>query len=295
MRYVILRDDDTNAFTPAGHLDRLYRPFLDLGLPVNLAVIPWVRTDSKTLAGEPEGFLHGNYAPTPKAVPVGQNEELVRYLRENPGYHIAQHGCHHEPAEFDTRDREEIARRLSQGASMLSSAGLGTPAAFVAPHDRLSAAGFEEIARRYRVISTGWFEWRRVPVRWRLLYLLHKLRKARHWRVGRTFLLGHPGCLLSCRRRLDAMLENVQRAVLGGSLTVLVTHWWEYFHNGSPDEAFVAVLHQTAAWLASEPDIQVISFGELLRHDFPLNAPSPRLTGGGGQRRRALPRTIPSA
>ena len=37
MRYVILRDDDTNALTPIECLETLYRPFLDRGLPVNLA------------------------------------------------------------------------------------------------------------------------------------------------------------------------------------------------------------------------------------------------------------------
>ena len=42
MRYVILRDDDTNALTPVACLERLYRPFLDRGLPVSLAAIPEV-------------------------------------------------------------------------------------------------------------------------------------------------------------------------------------------------------------------------------------------------------------
>ena len=40
MHYVIIRDDDTNAFTPVECLERLYRPFLNAGLPINLAVIP---------------------------------------------------------------------------------------------------------------------------------------------------------------------------------------------------------------------------------------------------------------
>ena len=57
MRYVILRDDDTNALTPIECLERLYRPFLDSGLPVNLAVIPDVATNALTPEGRPEGFL----------------------------------------------------------------------------------------------------------------------------------------------------------------------------------------------------------------------------------------------
>src|SRR5689334_5146493 len=57
MRYVILRDDDTNALTPVECLERLYRPFLDRGLPVNLATIPEVSLSAKMQDGRHEGFL----------------------------------------------------------------------------------------------------------------------------------------------------------------------------------------------------------------------------------------------
>src|SRR5881394_914723 len=57
MRYVILRDDDTSALTPVECLERLYRPFLDRGLPVNLATIPKVRTDTIGTNGLSEGYL----------------------------------------------------------------------------------------------------------------------------------------------------------------------------------------------------------------------------------------------
>ena len=57
MRYVILRDDDTNALTPPEYLEQLYRPFLDRGMPVNLAVIPNVRTDITYGDNILEGFL----------------------------------------------------------------------------------------------------------------------------------------------------------------------------------------------------------------------------------------------
>src|SRR5947207_13961786 len=57
MRYVILLDDDTNALTSVDCLERLYRHFLERGLPVNLAVIPDVSTGATTPAGERERFL----------------------------------------------------------------------------------------------------------------------------------------------------------------------------------------------------------------------------------------------
>jgi hypothetical protein len=56
---------------------------------------------------------------------------------------------------------------------------------------------------------------------------------------------------------------------------VLVTHWWEYFRSGEPDEGFINVLHQTADYLASHPDICVTSF-DALATDRPSTAiPAP--------------------
>jgi hypothetical protein len=259
MHHIILRDDDTNALTPPECLEELYRPFLDRGLPVNLAVIPNVRTDAMTLDGQLEGFLLAKNGEAPQTLPIGSNEKLVRYLLDNPGYHIMQHGYHHEPAEFDCHEREEIVRRLQQGALLLRDAGFPMPETFVAPHDKLSPAAFVEIAQRYRVISTGWFELRRLPFAWWPRYVLKKLLHRTHWRIGRTLLLGHPGCLLSCHRPYDQMFETVRNTVESRPLTVLVTHWWEYFRSGVLDHRFRSVLHQVADYLASKPDFKVVS------------------------------------
>src|ERR1051326_8497450 len=101
MRYVIIRDDDTNALTPVECLERLYRPFLDHGLPVNLAVIPDVATDTTVPGGRLEGYLVAKNGVTARTVPIGDHAKLVRYLLDNSGYHVVQHGCHHEYFEFD--------------------------------------------------------------------------------------------------------------------------------------------------------------------------------------------------
>src|SRR3954471_20011961 len=100
MKFVILRDDDTNALTPVDCLERLYRPFLDRGFPVNLAVIPDVATDAALPDGRPEGFLLAKNGTNASTLAVGANEPLVRYLLANPGYQIVQHGCHHDYFEF---------------------------------------------------------------------------------------------------------------------------------------------------------------------------------------------------
>jgi hypothetical protein len=271
MRYVIIRDDDTNALTPIECLERLYRPFLDRGFPVNLATIPNVRTDVRTPDGTREGFL--TLAPVPSAptAPIGSNNELVEYLKTNPGYRIVHHGWQHDYLEFDCDDQAEIARRLDAGRAQLQEAGLGRPRTFVAPYDRLSRAAMREVARRFSVLSTGWYELRRLPATWWAPYLVKRTTQRLHWRVNGTTLLSHPGCLLSCYRRYADMLENIRTTIAGQQLTVLVTHWWEYFRNGKPDLEFINVLHDTAEFLENDPEIRVISFDDVIDSRVTLN------------------------
>jgi hypothetical protein len=262
MRYVILRDDDTCAFTPVECLEQLYRPFLERGLPVNLAAIPLVRTDAVRPDGQPEGFLFAKVNGARRVVPIADNEALLGYLRKEPGYKVVQHGCHHSPSEFDSPCPSELSKRLDEGAEALAAAGLGRPRTFVAPYDKYSRGGLREITRRFGVFSTGWFELRRLPIAWWPYYALKKMLRRPHWRIGQTLLLSHPGCLLSRYRQREQILDKVRQAVGEQRLTVLVTHWWEYFSGGKPDEPFIKVLHDTARWLANQADVQTISFAD---------------------------------
>lgn len=271
MRYVILRDDDTNAFTPVECLERLYRPFFDRDLPVNLAVIPHVLTDAVTPDGKPEQFLFAKNGTRAKATAIGQNQKLLRYLLDNPGYHFAQHGFDHSLFEFDSPAQNEIRRKLHDGRELLKSAGLGEPKTFVAPYDRLSRVSLNQVAAQFPVISTGWFELRRLPLTWLPKFARKKFFNNPHWQVNGTKLLSHPGCLLSCHRPREAMLQSVKLSVYSRRTTVLVTHWWEYFPNGRPDEAFISILHEVAGWLANEPDIKVVSFDDVANGKVALN------------------------
>jgi hypothetical protein len=271
MRYVIIRDDDTNALTPVECLETLYRPFLDRGFPVNLATIPNVRTDTRIPSGELEGFLHGVSPSRAETVPIGTNSELTNYLKRNPQYHIVQHGCYHDYFEFDARDRAAVARRLEHGRTHLQQAGLGAPRAFVAPYDKLSRAAMREVASRFQVLSTGWFELRRLPRAWWPKYLLKRASGRSHWRVNGTILLTHPGCLLSCHHDYSRMLDTIRETIMRQRLTVLVTHWWEYFRGGKADRNFISVLHETAGFLAGDPHLRVISFDDLIDARVKLN------------------------
>lgn len=286
MHYVILRDDDTNALTPVECLEQLYRPFLDRGLPVNLAVIPNVRTDTISTDGTLEKYLFAKSADTPKEIPIASNSELVRYLHENPEFHVLQHGYDHSLFEFGSDQRAEVANRLERGTAELAAAGFINPQTFVAPYDRFSRASLSEVAQRFPVISAGWFESRRLPFVWWPHYAWKKMLNRSHWKIGRTNLLTHPGCLLSYHRPYPTMLESVKRQVESQQLTVLVTHWWEYFRNGQADTALLNILHETGEWLARQPNVRVISFGDLAALGDSLSRPASALRsalfGGAG-------------
>jgi hypothetical protein len=196
-------------------------------------------------------------------LPIGGNRELVYYLQSNPGFHVAQHGLTHEYLEFDRLSYAEASGRLERGTRLLLEAGFTPPAAFVAPYDKISRGSYRALVERFRVISTGWFELGRLPRAWWPRYVRKKLTHTPHWRVKRTHLLSHPGCLLSCYRRLDTMLPAIRECLASQNLTVLVTHWWEYFRDDRENEPFIEVLHAVADLLASEPGVKVISFHEL--------------------------------
>ena len=271
MRYVIIRDDDTNALTPISCLERLYRPFLQRGMPVNLATIPNVATETRRPDGSLEGFLVHKNGEKASHRSIGSNVELVNYLKAEPNYHILQHGLYHDYLEFDRPSAAEVAQRLEQGTTLLMEAGFERPRTFVAPYDKLSRASLNEVARRFRILSTGWFEMKRLPHSWLPGYAMKKLRGTPHWSIGKTLLLTHPGCLLSCYRPYSEILDKLLYHLNHSHLTVLVTHWWEYFRENTADEQFIEFLHETAGYLANHPDIKVISFAELIDGKVPLN------------------------
>jgi hypothetical protein len=221
--------------------------------------------------GKPEGFLAYRNGTTSPSVPIAANVKLVNYLRENHGYKIVQHGLHHDYLEFERVKDGAVGDWLEQGTKALLDAGFPRPGTFVAPDDKFSRDALQETARRFPVISSGWYERRRLPYTWWPRYSWKKLRAEPHWRIGRTLLLSHPGCLLSCFRPYEKMLETIRGEIEQRQLTVLVTHWWEYFRQQQADDAFIGVLHETAEYLARERDIRVISFSDLAANSIPLN------------------------
>lgn len=263
MHTVLLRDDDTCALTPPHLLEKLYRPWLERDLPVNLATIPNVHANAVWRDGTPEGFRLGKTFDGASHRSIAENRGLLDYLAANPGYNIVHHGLAHDYMEFANDEKEALAKKIDEGRAHFEQAGFGAPGTFVAPYDQLSRGGHAAVAERFQVFSTGWFELKRLPRSWWPGYLLKKVRRQPHWRQKSLKLLTHPGCLLSHKREPASILPLIQRAVRSQPLTVLVTHWWEYFHLGVENSPFIRALHDTAEWLAGQPDIRVRRFTDL--------------------------------
>jgi hypothetical protein len=198
-------------------------------------------------------------------IPIGKNQDLVNYLKKNPGYCIAQHGCHHDYHEFMIDDQQEIRRRLKRGQDLLKQAGFSQPKTFVAPHDQLSLNAIYEAAKQYPIISTHWFQIERLPLKWWPQYLVKKMTQAPHWKVGHTLLLSHPPCYLAENKPLESMLQEIKLSIQQRSLTILITHWWAYFKIPKISQAFISILHELADYLSNDPNICVLSFDDLLR------------------------------
>ena len=64
------------------------------------------------------------------------------------------------------------------------------------------------------------------------------------------------------------MKQSISELVSRQELTVLVTHWWEYFRDGKPDETFIAVLQETVAELTKMPEVKLIAFDDLVAREI---------------------------
>ncbi len=271
MKYVVLRDDDTHALTPVNYLEQLYRPFLDRGMSVGLATIPHVDTRITLANGQAELYLRVKNELGEGRIPIGRNKPLVDYLRANPGFEILQHGCHHNFHEFACEDPSVIIEKLEEGNKLLLEAGFEKPTTFVAPHDRFSRVGLHEVAKRFRVISAFWFELRKLSPLWWPNYAFKKFFSMAHWQVGNLKLLTHPGSLVTHTYAYDSILPRIKENIARRKLTVIMTHWWEFYRENRPDDALIDVLHQIANYLATDPNVKMVSFRDIADGKVPLN------------------------
>lgn len=263
MHYVLLRDDDANAFTDPGLLKWLYAPFVERRQLVHLAVIPEVDPTIVGPDGEREGFIPRTATGTSPAA-ISQNLTLCRLIADCPSFAVLQHGLSHAYVdghyEFDRDDGRDLHARVERGRRLLEEAKLGAIEGFVAPQDKMSRTAAKVLHAHFDFVSTGWFSVARLPKRMRAHYLLqNKALGQAHWGYLGTAFLSHPGCILSYTRESASILPELQRQILSRDLTVVVSHHWEYVRGGKRNRPMVEALHGLSAWLQERDDVQVVT------------------------------------
>lgn len=253
LRYVIIRDDDTNALTPIDCLETIYRPFLDHNLPVSLAVIPCVDTRICRTTGEAECYLPNPTTALADRIPIGKNPKLVHYL-SSTAYELAMHGCYHTQNEFDMQDRAQVIQCIETGFKHFLEAGLQKPTAFVAPYEAISKVAFSELVKQFATLSSNWYSLKKVPYAFWPALTLKKLSGNQHWRAAHCLCLSRPQQFFSSiPYTLDEIIEYIEN----NQLTILLTHWWEFFDNEGARKK--ALLHELARYLAASPTIKVVT------------------------------------
>lgn len=137
-----IRDDDTNYFTRPEQLEECYRDVWDI-CPISLSVVPFHEcTKSGAI---PKEYWSGN-----DVFPVGDNVDLVRFLREKIAedkVYITMHGYGHkdEPDGFEFEVGDDLERKVAEGKRYLEQVFEVPIRVFVPPHNSLSRRGYAAV------------------------------------------------------------------------------------------------------------------------------------------------------
>ncbi len=259
-RLVVLRDDDVNATTPTERLARAYRPLLAEGHKISFSAIPKVDTVTRDPSGRRESFIVGK--PADPICAFYRNSEFVVWQRENAAQtEVAMHGLTHARVrggtEFGSLDFAEASIRLDEGLRILTEAFDQPVRSFVAPWDALSRGSVQAASERFRIISTGFLDRRRLPVRDWPKHYLERLRCQMLVPVGKCWVLRHSGGLTPDVTPED--IPGVVRQISGGAMvTVIVLHHWMFWSNGE-HPAILALARQLKGF-------RVVTLNEVADH-----------------------------
>jgi len=153
---ILLRDDDTNYFTSVEELRRVYEPIWD-DAPAALAVVPF-QTGCKSRA------IPAEMRESTETHPIGENEELVSFLRtqiDRGRVRILLHGYSHEdfPDGWEFEKCPNPHERVREGKAYLEELFDTEISTFVPPHNSLSRQCAKAVADEGLDILTAFGHW----------------------------------------------------------------------------------------------------------------------------------------
>jgi len=146
----ILRDDDTCYFTKPEELSKAFGNLWDT-IPVSLAVVPFVGKGLKTVVPK-------NYWESNKIFPVGENKELVLFLKKllkEKKICLMLHGYSHQdfPKGYEFVAGDNLYQKVKKGKEYLENIFETKITTFVPPHNAVSEKGWKAVIKNGLNIS----------------------------------------------------------------------------------------------------------------------------------------------
>lgn len=175
---IAIRDDDTCFFTKPEQLSSVYNDYWHI-CPITLSVIPFI--DGSVVSFPPAILIPEKHQHEAKRYPVGENEELIHFLRDliKKGYiGISLHGYSHKKIDGKPEfvASNNLKGKVKKGKAYLEELLNYKIKVFTSPNNNISAAGIRAVIEaRMNILSAyGFHPWER-PLTYKSLINFGKL------------------------------------------------------------------------------------------------------------------------
>ncbi|MBI4014457.1 MAG: hypothetical protein HY365_00710 [Candidatus Aenigmarchaeota archaeon] len=248
MKTVIIRDDDTHAFTSSALLDKIYGPsFFRRGFNVSVSVIPMLDTSAR-IGSKNNSFYRRGYEYEP-FIPKSRINSGFHDFRKNSAVSVwlkkksvepCLHGYSHDIRDFSSPNYTKMKEMLARGKSIVEGATKRKVRVFVPPHERLSKSGWRAVAdsgfRIFRnvirplkdaVVSVPLGEYGLSHVRGNFLYGYNGLVQ---YKSNKELGTMNP-YLFSCFWDLKQSFEDACKKFDSSHVFIMANHHWEFLIN----------------------------------------------------------------
>lgn len=271
MKFAI-RDDDTNFFTNPEDLKKIYSHIWNI-CPISLAVVPFIA--SMKSPAIPEEHWQDN-----KIFPIGENSELVSYLREKireGKISIMLHGYSHKdnPDGYEFEMGNNLYQKIKKGKEYLEKIFQVEVNTFVPPHNTILKQGIEAVIKaRMNLSVVPGFYFHKRPWDFRTFRLLLKsiFFRVKHG-LGIPYVLDfgthkeircYP---LTPQVNFESLKEKFDFIYKFDGVFCLATHFWEFEAKMKNDQGKFQkeVFEKFWSYIHSKSEIKFLSLDEIFR------------------------------
>jgi len=245
---IAIRDDDTCYFTKPQQLQSVYGPYWD-ACPITLSIIPFVDARIKSQ----EALIPPEYQGTPKQYPVGRNEELTAFLRdqlERKRIGISMHGYSHlnENGKPEFESDHDFSDKVVRGKEYLEKLFERKITVFTAPNNSMSRKSAKAVidAGMNIVTAYGFYPWER-PMNYKTIrsflhLFIHYLRHQRNYPYPWLFDCGthkeHACAVISMKSRFEQLKDCFDFLRNKNANMCIATHYAGMYRMTEPRKVF---------------------------------------------------------